>query len=389
MVLAPAILLPLVLAGQGRIGPRRAAALSGLAVLCCGGVNATATILAAVPAGLWLVTRARWWRSPSTWWWSAAVARRERVVARAPRRAGPLVTTLPRLDRAQCRRRARDRPPRRGPRDDSLAGVRRHLGRRVVAGRVRHRHRAAARRRDRPGRRGIAGRPRSARPTGTPVPAPDPGPRGAPAGSRARRARCPPRSLPRPRHCSTARSWPSATSTRPTRSSACPSRWPSPMPSHRAARAARRAPVRPAGPGWALPSGWSSSSRCRRACPGRSPHGAPSPTWPASGARRGHGSSDRAGDGRALVVPASSFGEYDWGRTIDEPIRPLSERRLRGAGCRAAHPRRHDQGARRRGATAPDRTRRGAGRSTCCGGSGCATWCCATTSTRHPPASRR
>ncbi len=34
--------------------------------------------------------------------------------------------------------------------------------------------------------------------------------------------------------------------------------------------------------------------------------------------------SDRAGDGRALVVPASSFGEYDWGRTIDEPIRPLS-----------------------------------------------------------------
>ena len=34
--------------------------------------------------------------------------------------------------------------------------------------------------------------------------------------------------------------------------------------------------------------------------------------------------SDHAGDGRALVVPASSFGEYDWGRTIDEPIRPLT-----------------------------------------------------------------
>ena len=73
VVLAPAILLPLVLAGQGRIGPRRAAALSGVALLCCGGVNATATILAAVPAGLWLVTRARWWRSPTTWWWSTAV----------------------------------------------------------------------------------------------------------------------------------------------------------------------------------------------------------------------------------------------------------------------------------------------------------------------------
>ena len=34
--------------------------------------------------------------------------------------------------------------------------------------------------------------------------------------------------------------------------------------------------------------------------------------------------SDRADDGRALIVPAASFGEYDWGRTIDEPIRPLS-----------------------------------------------------------------
>ncbi len=54
VLLAPAILLPVVLATQGRIGPRRAAALSGLAVLCCGGVNATATILAAVPTGLWL-----------------------------------------------------------------------------------------------------------------------------------------------------------------------------------------------------------------------------------------------------------------------------------------------------------------------------------------------
>ena len=73
VLLAPAILLPVVLGTQGRIGPRRAAALSGIAVLCCGGVNATATILAAVPTGLWLLTRRRWWRSPTTWWWTAAM----------------------------------------------------------------------------------------------------------------------------------------------------------------------------------------------------------------------------------------------------------------------------------------------------------------------------
>ena len=72
VLLAPAILLPVVLATQGRVGPRRAAALSGIAVLCCGGVNATATILAAVPTGLWLVTRRRWWRAPVTWWWAGA-----------------------------------------------------------------------------------------------------------------------------------------------------------------------------------------------------------------------------------------------------------------------------------------------------------------------------
>jgi arabinofuranan 3-O-arabinosyltransferase len=73
VLLVPAILLPVVLANRGRIGPRRAAALSALAVLGCGGVNATATILAAVPTGLWLVTRREWWRNPLTWWWTGLV----------------------------------------------------------------------------------------------------------------------------------------------------------------------------------------------------------------------------------------------------------------------------------------------------------------------------
>lgn len=71
VLLVPAILLPVVLASQGRLGPRRAAAFSALAILGCGGVNATATVLAAVPAGLWLLTRRRWWRAPLTWWWLA------------------------------------------------------------------------------------------------------------------------------------------------------------------------------------------------------------------------------------------------------------------------------------------------------------------------------
>ena len=57
MALAPWVLLPLVpRASAGR--PRRAAALSRLAVACCGGVNAVA-VVAVLPLGvLWLLTRA-------------------------------------------------------------------------------------------------------------------------------------------------------------------------------------------------------------------------------------------------------------------------------------------------------------------------------------------
>ncbi len=71
-LLAPVVLLPVVLGSQARLGPRRAAALSGLAILACGGVNATATLLTAVPTGLWLVTRQRWWARSLTWWWVVA-----------------------------------------------------------------------------------------------------------------------------------------------------------------------------------------------------------------------------------------------------------------------------------------------------------------------------
>jgi arabinofuranan 3-O-arabinosyltransferase len=74
VLLAPAIALPVVLAADGRMPVRRAAALSGLALLGCGGVNATATVLATVPTVLFLVTRSGWWRRPLTRWWVVAAA---------------------------------------------------------------------------------------------------------------------------------------------------------------------------------------------------------------------------------------------------------------------------------------------------------------------------
>ena len=72
-LLAPAILLPLVLVDRGELGPRKGAALSGLAVLFCGGVNATATVVAILPAALWLLTRRAWWRDSLTWVWGLVV----------------------------------------------------------------------------------------------------------------------------------------------------------------------------------------------------------------------------------------------------------------------------------------------------------------------------
>ena len=71
--LAPWVLLPLVTLGaSGR--PRRAAALSGLAVLAMGGVNAAVDLAAILPAALWLLTRQ--WSRQRLWlalWWVLAV----------------------------------------------------------------------------------------------------------------------------------------------------------------------------------------------------------------------------------------------------------------------------------------------------------------------------
>ncbi|TDV41758.1 arabinofuranan 3-O-arabinosyltransferase [Actinophytocola oryzae] len=72
--LLPWVLLPLVRAN--RIGStRRAAGLSALAVLCMGGINASVVLMALVLPGLWLVTR-RWTREHVALvsWWVGSVA---------------------------------------------------------------------------------------------------------------------------------------------------------------------------------------------------------------------------------------------------------------------------------------------------------------------------
>lgn len=68
-ILVPLILWPVVRGWRGKTTPLRASALSGLAILLSGGVNATATLLALVPTGLFLVTRPHWWRLRLTWLW--------------------------------------------------------------------------------------------------------------------------------------------------------------------------------------------------------------------------------------------------------------------------------------------------------------------------------
>jgi arabinofuranan 3-O-arabinosyltransferase len=72
VVLLPWCLLPLVRAGQDRLPARRAAMLSGLAVLAMGGVNATLTIAVLPLPMLFLLTR-RPVRRDLALWWAAAV----------------------------------------------------------------------------------------------------------------------------------------------------------------------------------------------------------------------------------------------------------------------------------------------------------------------------
>ncbi|HEU5475401.1 MAG TPA: alpha-(1-_3)-arabinofuranosyltransferase [Actinophytocola sp.] len=72
-VLLPWIMLPLVRAG--RIGsPRRAAGLSALAVLCIGGINASMVVMVLPLPALWLLTR-KWTRQhvKLVLWWCGAV----------------------------------------------------------------------------------------------------------------------------------------------------------------------------------------------------------------------------------------------------------------------------------------------------------------------------
>jgi arabinofuranan 3-O-arabinosyltransferase len=70
----PWIVLPLVTASESGGGRVRAAARSGVAVACCGGINATATVAVLVVPVLYLLTRRRGrGRVRLAVWWSAAV----------------------------------------------------------------------------------------------------------------------------------------------------------------------------------------------------------------------------------------------------------------------------------------------------------------------------
>ncbi len=150
---APWVLLPLVRGAESG-SPRRAAALSALAVAMCGGVNAVATS-AVLPVGMvWLLTRGRGPRRRSLLvWWPAADGARDTVVVGAAAAARPLQRAVPRLHRERPDHHQHDQPARHPGRYVGLGRLRlaRRLGRRAPP-----RHDALPagrrRRRGRPGR---------------------------------------------------------------------------------------------------------------------------------------------------------------------------------------------------------------------------------------------
>ncbi|TDD72544.1 DUF3367 domain-containing protein [Actinomadura darangshiensis] len=83
VAMLPWIVLPLVAAASGESGRLKAAARSGLAIACCGGINATATFAVLVVPVVYVVTRPRgsfrarilaWWSvcaGAATAWWLA------------------------------------------------------------------------------------------------------------------------------------------------------------------------------------------------------------------------------------------------------------------------------------------------------------------------------
>lgn len=73
VAMLPWIVLPLVGAASGETGRLKAAARSGLAIACCGGVNATATVAVLVVPVVYVVTRPRGsFRARILAWWSVA-----------------------------------------------------------------------------------------------------------------------------------------------------------------------------------------------------------------------------------------------------------------------------------------------------------------------------
>lgn len=71
MAMAPWVIVPLVRTAQGT--ERAAAIWSGVAVLLIGAVNATATLAAVIPAGLWILSRASSVRWRLMAWWVPSV----------------------------------------------------------------------------------------------------------------------------------------------------------------------------------------------------------------------------------------------------------------------------------------------------------------------------